>query len=773
MSALTIFVRSLPADASNDRLEEIFSEIGPVKHCFVVKEKGAEKCRGFGYVTYSMEEDAQRAVREVKDYDGQKINVSVAKKKLNDKKRGTTATAPKEPVPQKEQKSEGGLKKNRRKARLIIRNLSFKCSNDDLKQTFAKFGTVLEANIPLKPDGKMRGFAFVQFKNVLEAGKALNAINLKEIKGRQVAVDWAVAKDKFVATQPGAKKEEKVTAEKPAPESDSEEEEKEEDDDEEEEEEEEKKKPVAHSKNKVSSKPAKQPDSPSEDESEEEDGEEDQESDGNDKSDLGSDEDDDDDDDDEDSDCGAKRKPLPSDINEGKTIFIRNLSFDTEEEGLEEVLLQYGELKYIKICLHPDTEHSKGIAFAQFKSKEAAEKCIAAAEDESESGGIRVDGRKLNIVTAVSREDAVKLKDKKVKTHTGTRNLYLAREGLIRAGTKAAESVPAADMAKRTRFEDLKRTKLRDMNVFVSKTRLCVHNLPKFVDVKQLRQLCLKAAGGGKVARITECRVMYDKKPERGQVLGRSLGYGFVQFQDHEHALKTLRYLNNNPDIYGNTKRPIAEFSLEDGKKLKMKEMRQQQVKERFKGRGPQGGGKLQPQSGGKTGPQRGVSKPQSAMVTKEGPAKTQTQSLPSGQGRKDGVPPSQPQDQKQVRQYAGFQTTPVLEHVELEDGKKRRKVLALPSHRGPKIRARDKGKQQQQPAQLKKPKNRPSRRELQGGTSLENPTQPRTQSAKGAKKRFRSQEDDRFDNLVEQYKRKLMGGKKTATIKKNKWFNS
>lgn len=51
---------------------------------------GTEKCRGFGYVTYSMEEDAQRAVREVKDYDGQKINVSVAKKKLNDKKRGTT-----------------------------------------------------------------------------------------------------------------------------------------------------------------------------------------------------------------------------------------------------------------------------------------------------------------------------------------------------------------------------------------------------------------------------------------------------------------------------------------------------------------------------------------------------------------------------------------------------------------------------------------------------------------------------------------------------------
>ncbi|XP_045544193.1 RNA-binding protein 28 isoform X2 [Salmo salar] len=179
--------------------------------------------------------------------------------------------------------------------------------------------------------------------------------------------------------------------------------------------------------------------------------------------------------------------------------------------------------------------------------------------------------------------------------------------------------------------------------------------------------------------------------------------------------------------------------------------------------------GKMQPQSGGRLGPQKGVSKPHSNMVTKEGSAKTQ--SAPSGQGRKDGVPPPQPQakaqtqQQKQGRQYSGFQTTSVLEHVELEDGKKRRKVLSQPSHHGPKIRARDKGK----PAQPKKPRIGSSRRERPGATSLEKPTQ----RTKGAKRRFRSREDDRFDNLVEQYKRKLMGGNKTATIKKNKWFNS
>ncbi|PNJ00771.1 RBM28 isoform 6, partial [Pan troglodytes] len=55
-----------------------------------------------------------------------------------------------------------------------------------------------------------------------------------------------------------------------------------------------------------------------------------------------------------------KKRKLPSDVNEGKTVFIRNLSFDSEEEELGELLQQFGELKYVRIVLHPDTEHSKG-----------------------------------------------------------------------------------------------------------------------------------------------------------------------------------------------------------------------------------------------------------------------------------------------------------------------------------------------------------------------------------------------------------------------------
>ncbi|KAF0041194.1 hypothetical protein F2P81_007092 [Scophthalmus maximus] len=589
---------------------------------------GTETCRGFGYVTYSMEEDAQQAMTQIKDYDGQRISLSVAKKKITDKKK----TAPSKPdaPPKENEKKPDGFRKKLLKARLIIRNLSFKCSEDDLKQTFSKFGTVLEAKIPLKPDGKMRGFAFVLFKNVSQAAKALNDMNLKEIKAQKK----------------------------------------------------------------------------------------------------------------------TQKKLLPSDVKEGRTVFIRNLSFDTEEEGLEEVLLQYGELNYIKIVVHPDTEHSKGCAFAQFKTKEAADRCMAAAEDQAENGGIRVDGRKLLIVAAVSKEDAAKLKVDKVKVETGTRNLYLAREGLIRAGTSAAEGVPEADMIKRNRFEEIKRAKLRDISVFVSKTRLCVHNLPKSVDDKKLRALCLQAVKGGKGGkgiRIPECRVMYDKKPEKGQVVGQSLGYGFVQFQEHEHALATLRYLNNNPDIFGSHKRPIVEFSLEDSRKLKIKELRQQKNKQFLQNRPNKGGAKPQSPAGvGEVG-----GRPQSSSSELRG---------------KESAPP---QNQKRDKRFSGFQTNPEVEHIDLQNGKKRRKVLTFPSHRGPKIRMRDKGKQQGPPPKKARPGSKS--KERQRG-QMEKPTQPRNQKVKGAKRNFKSRDGDRFDSLVEQYKKKLTGNSdKNINFKRNK----
>lgn len=85
MAGLTLFVGRLPPSARSEQLEELFSQVGPVKQCFVVTEKGSKACRGFGYVTFSMLEDVQKALKEITTFEGRKINVIVAKKKLRNK----------------------------------------------------------------------------------------------------------------------------------------------------------------------------------------------------------------------------------------------------------------------------------------------------------------------------------------------------------------------------------------------------------------------------------------------------------------------------------------------------------------------------------------------------------------------------------------------------------------------------------------------------------------------------------------------------------------
>uniref|UniRef100_H3AQJ2 RNA binding motif protein 28 n=1 Tax=Latimeria chalumnae TaxID=7897 RepID=H3AQJ2_LATCH len=558
----------LPAAARGERLEELFSQIGPVKQCFVVKEKeGSETCRGFGYVSFSMLEDAQKALKEIQEYDGQKIAVSFAKKKPRNRKKGVLES---QESASKDQKPKS-LKKSHRKARLIIRNLSFKCSEDDLKEAFSKHGAVLEVNIPRKQDGKMRGFAFVQFKNVLEAGKALKQMNMKEIKGRPVAVDWAVAKDKYRATQgcsgndsnrqlscfhlqvarrsPQKSSNKATSQHSEGPEEAGSSEDEESVDDSEQ-----------VNRDKTAGK-AVDAESEEDEEGESEESEsemlsdDDDDSDATDASDLGSEEEDQQ----EEEAAAKKRKMHPADVNEGRTVFIRNLSFDTEEEELGELLQQFGDLKYVRIVLHPDTEHSKGCAFAQFLTKEAAEKCLEAAQDESEKGGLKLDGRKLNVVLAISRDAAQKLREKKKQKPTGTRNLYLAREGMVRAGTKAAEGLSAADLAKRARFQLLIVQKNRNKNLFPSRFSIFNRNGKKLSSQEensppQLSSFLLPLTSETRTVESQAIRVMRDLKNRTAGGVGRSLGYAFAEFEEHKHALQALRHLNNNPKIFGPSK---------------------------------------------------------------------------------------------------------------------------------------------------------------------------------------------------------------------------
>ena len=49
----TIFIRNLPFETSNEKLEKEFSGHGPVKKAFVVKDRGREPARYFLFLFFN------------------------------------------------------------------------------------------------------------------------------------------------------------------------------------------------------------------------------------------------------------------------------------------------------------------------------------------------------------------------------------------------------------------------------------------------------------------------------------------------------------------------------------------------------------------------------------------------------------------------------------------------------------------------------------------------------------------------------------------------
>jgi cold-inducible RNA-binding protein len=74
--------------------------------------------------------------------------------------------------------------------KLFVGNISFKMTEDDLRNLFEQTGKVLSVAIPTDRDtGRKRGFAFVEMENMDEAQAAIEQFNGKTIDGREIVVN--------------------------------------------------------------------------------------------------------------------------------------------------------------------------------------------------------------------------------------------------------------------------------------------------------------------------------------------------------------------------------------------------------------------------------------------------------------------------------------------------------------------------------------------------------------------------------------------------------
>lgn len=449
-------------------------------------------------------------------------------------------------------------KRRQKRARIIIRNISYKATDQSLREHFEKFGTIEDLNLLKRPDGKLVGCAFIQYETINQAAKAILNTSNKDFIGRTIFVDWALGKDEYIKKKDDSNQNNE-TKEEPKDEVKSEEESS---DNEDEDDKEASIKSVSDEDEKDSENESQDDDNDDEDDDEEDEKE--------DQNDLNKDEKDDK------KDLKTKvkvssEKHISNDVKEGCTVFIKNVPFDADDNDLRKVCRKFGPVYYSIINRDPVSGHSKGTAFVKFKTKESADLCLASGTE------FVLNDTPLDPFPALSREEVRKQADKKngKEEPKDSRNLFLAREGLIMTGSKAAEGVSQSDMNKRHKLEQIKNQVLKNLNRFVSRNRLSIHNLPQSYDNEKLRNMVITYTG----FKPHECRVMRENKitPEHPQ--GKSKGFGFMSFTTHKEALTALRKLNNNPSVFGDTHRPIVAFSIEDRAVHKIKEKRKEKSK--------------------------------------------------------------------------------------------------------------------------------------------------------------------------------------------------
>lgn len=81
----------------------------------------------------------------------------------------------------------------------------------------------------------------------------------------------------------------------------------------------------------------------------------------------------------------------------GVTIYIGNLRYKRDEEGIQKLFEKYGKVEYVDLVKDPKTKLSKGIAFVRMPVRKQALYAI------DKLNGREIDGRTLKVSVALDR----------------------------------------------------------------------------------------------------------------------------------------------------------------------------------------------------------------------------------------------------------------------------------------------------------------------------------------------------------------------------------
>uniref|UniRef100_A0A8C5FM01 Polyadenylate-binding protein n=1 Tax=Gadus morhua TaxID=8049 RepID=A0A8C5FM01_GADMO len=166
-----VFIKNMDDSIDNKALYDTFSAFGNILSCKVVcDEKGS---KGYGFVHFETQEAANRAIETINGMllNDRKVFVGHFKSR-------------------KERESEFGAKAMKF-TNVYIKNFGEEYTDEKLKELFSKFGKTLSVRVMKDERGRSRGFGFVNYGNHMDAQKAVEEMNGKDLTGKILYVGRA------------------------------------------------------------------------------------------------------------------------------------------------------------------------------------------------------------------------------------------------------------------------------------------------------------------------------------------------------------------------------------------------------------------------------------------------------------------------------------------------------------------------------------------------------------------------------------------------------
>lgn len=164
-----LVVLGIPWDVDTEGLRRYMCQFGDLEDVIVMKDRVSRQSRGFGYVTFSSYEGAQKAMAGQHVLQGRTLEVKIATPK--DEMRPTS----------------------RKITRIFVARISPTVTDEMFRSYFEKYGSILDAYMPKDQTTKQhRGIGFVTYENAESVDKVMSESH--ELAGSTIAVDRATPK---------------------------------------------------------------------------------------------------------------------------------------------------------------------------------------------------------------------------------------------------------------------------------------------------------------------------------------------------------------------------------------------------------------------------------------------------------------------------------------------------------------------------------------------------------------------------------------------------